>query len=217
MNATVHASGSRSAEIHVQLSAISGLVWEGEVPGDGSSVFRFVLREAVVALQQHPGVLTLQIDTMVLSPSNSLGLFMPGHSYDVMVFVDESPKLLQTWFSNWRHHTDFMPALAGSSDEEDAVHGSEETDTDSNDDDEVALRECQVRGVSHCYYPWRRNVDVSSLALAPHPSSDVMLTCTFPYDPAIPSRQSLGITSNSLTRSMHVVKLFFSDTQSITT
>ena len=75
MNAAVHASGSRSADIHVQLSALSGLLWEGEVPGDGSSVLRFVLREAVVALQQHPGVLTLQIDTMVLSPSNSLRLF----------------------------------------------------------------------------------------------------------------------------------------------
>ena len=60
------ASGSRSEEIHVQLSAISGLLWEGEVPGDGSRVFGFVLREAVVALQQHPGVLTLLIDTMVL-------------------------------------------------------------------------------------------------------------------------------------------------------
>ena len=79
------ASGSRSEEIHVQLSAISGLVWEGEVPGDGSCIFGFVLREAVVALQQHPGVLTLLIDTMVLSPSNALGLFTPGHSYDVII------------------------------------------------------------------------------------------------------------------------------------
>ena len=102
---------------YVQLSAISGLLWEGEVPGDCSCIFGFVLREAVVALQQHPGVLTLLIDTMVLSPSNALELFTPGHSYDVMVVVAESPKLLQTWFAKWRHHTDFVPALVDSSDE----------------------------------------------------------------------------------------------------
>ena len=164
------ASGSRSEEIHVQLSAISGLLWEGEVPGDGSRVFGFVLREAVVALQQHPGVLTLLIDTMVLSPSNALGLFTPGHSYDVMVVVAESPKLLQTWFAKWRHHTDFMPALVDSSDEEDFVPGPEDTDSDSNDDAEVALRERQVRGVSHCYFTWHDHVDVSLLACAAYMS-----------------------------------------------
>mgnify|MGYP002807439670 FL=1 len=170
MNAAVHASGSRSADIHVQLSAPSGLLWEGEVPGDGSHVFGFVLREAVVALQQHPGVLTLLIDTMVLSPSNALGLFTPGHSYDVMVFVAESPQLLQTWFAKWRHHTDFMPALVDSSDEEDFVPGPEYSDSDSNDDAEEALRERQVRGVSHCHFTWRDHVDVSLLARAAHPS-----------------------------------------------
>ena len=151
MNAAVHASGSRSADIHVQLSALSGLLWEGEVPGDGSSVLRFVLREAVVALQQHPGVLTLQIDTMVLSPSNSLRLFLPGHSYDVMVFVDESPKLLRTWFAQWKQHTDFMPGWVDSSGEEDFVPEPESSDSDSNDEAEVAWREWQVRGVSHCH------------------------------------------------------------------
>jgi hypothetical protein len=102
---------SRSAEIHVRLSAISGILWEGEVLGDGSRVFEFVLREAVGALQQHPGALILLIDTMELSPSSALGLFTPGHAYDVLVVVAESRKLLQTWFARWRHHTDFMPAL----------------------------------------------------------------------------------------------------------
>ena len=161
MNAAVHASGSRSADIHVQLSALSGLLWEGEVPGDGSSVLRFVLREAVVALQQHPGVLTLQIDTMVLSPSNSLRLFLPGHSYDVMVFVDESPKLLRTWFAQWKQHTDFMPGWVDSSGEEDFVPEPESSDSDNNDEAEVALREWQVRGVSHCH---------CTLAISPVPA-----------------------------------------------
>ena len=181
MDATVDASGGRSAEIHVQLSAISGLLWEGEVPGDGSSVFGLVLREAVVALQQHPGVLTLLIDTMVLSPSNARGLFTPGHAYNVIVVVAESPKLLQTWSAKWRHRTDFMPALVDSSDEEDFVPGPEDTDSDSNDDEEVALRERQVRGVSHCYFTWRDHVDVSLLARAAHPSSDVMQSTTVAY------------------------------------
>ena len=68
-----------------------------------------------------------------------------------LVFVDESPKLLRTWFAKWRQHTDFMPALVDSSDEEDFVPGPEYSDSDSNDDAEVALRERQVRGVSHCH------------------------------------------------------------------
>jgi hypothetical protein len=179
MNAAVHASGSRSADIHVQLSAPSGLLWEGEVPGDGSFVLRFVLREAVVALQQHPGVLTLLIDTMVLSPSNSLRLFLPGHSYDVMVFVDESPKLLRTWFAKWRQHTDFMPALVAPhvwimpalvDPLEDIVPAPEGTDSDSIDDEDVALREHQVRGVSHC----PDHVYVSLHVRVAHPSSGVM-------------------------------------------
>ena len=80
-----------------------------------------------------------------------------------LVFVDESPKLLRTWFAKWRQHTDFMPALVDSSDEEDFVPEPESSDSDSNDEAEVALREWQVRGVSHCH---------CTLAISPVPAHE---------------------------------------------
>jgi hypothetical protein len=49
----------RAPPAYVHLNAISGFLWEGEVPGDCSCPFGIVLREAVVALQQHPDMLTL--------------------------------------------------------------------------------------------------------------------------------------------------------------
>ena len=78
-----------------------------------------------------------------------------------LVFVDESPQLLRTCFAKWMQNTDFMPALVDSSDEEEFVPEPESSDSDSNDEAEVALREWQVRGVSHCH---------CTLAISPVPA-----------------------------------------------